>query len=93
MADIIQKFSKAIDELSADTPPSRARVYGAFNHHLSDIIVKDLPVDIHVVFEAVTDKLNSLDPAVDLGDDEAAHIARDIEYMAGIVKSRLNKNS
>ena len=93
MTDIIQKFYRAIEEFSADTPPSSARVYGAFRHHLSDIIVKDLPDDIHVIFEAVTDKLNSLDPAVDLGDDEAAHIARDIEYMADIVKSHLNKNS
>jgi hypothetical protein len=87
MPDILKKFVEAAQKVSSDTHSMRECVYGAYLDHLSGIHADDLPDEIQVIFESVEMKLKSVAPAGDIGDDEAGYLAKDILYMADVVRS------
>ena len=91
MADLIKKFSGAARTISSDSDTMRECVYAAYRNYLRKIKVDDLPQGIRIIFESVTDRLDSLDPPGDIGEDEAAPLADDILYMADWIKANSGK--
>jgi hypothetical protein len=91
MTDLLKKFSAAAQTLKSDTHPVRVCVYGAYREHLKDINPADLPENIQIIYESVRDRLTSAKPRGDIGEDEAGHLAKDILYMADIVKSNFKR--
>ena len=87
MTDLLKKFSAAAQTLKSNTHPVRVCVYGAYREHLKDINPEDLPENIQIIYESVRDRLTSVTPTGDIGEDEAGHLAKDILHMAAIVKS------
>jgi hypothetical protein len=87
MTDLLKKFSAAAQTLKSNTRPVRVCVYGAYREHLKDINPEDLPENIQIIYESVRDRLTSVTPTGDIGEDEAGHLAKDILHMADIVKS------
>ena len=69
----------------------RECVYAAYRDYLSKIKIDDLPQNIRIIFESVADRLISLTPPGDIGEDEAAHLADDILYMADWIKANSGK--
>jgi len=51
----------------------------------------DLPEDIQIIYEAVTDRLTSVEPPGDIGIDEAGYLAKDILHMADVIKANHRK--
>lgn len=91
MTDLIKKFSGAASAISSDSNTMRECVYAAYRDYLRKIKVDDLPQDLRIIFESVTDRLVSLYPPGDIGEDEAAHLADDILYMADWIKANRGK--
>ena len=87
MTDLLKKFSAAAQTLKSNTHPVRTCVYGAYREHLKDINPDDLPKNIQIIYESVKDRLTSVKPRGDIGEDEAGNLAKDILYMADVVKS------
>ena len=87
MIDLLKKLSAAAQTLKSNTHPVRVCVYGAYREHLKDINPEDLPENIQIIYESVRDRLTSVTPTGDIGEDEAGHLAKDILHMADIVKS------
>ena len=87
MTDLLKKFSAAAQTLKSNTHPVRTCVYGAYREHLKDINPDDLPENIQIIYESVKDRLTSVKPSGDIGEDEAGNLAKDILYMADVVKS------
>ncbi len=87
MTDLIKKFSAAAKTVKSDNSPAKISVYGAYREHLNDINPKDLPDNIQIIYESVKDRLTSVKPKGDIGEDEASHLAKDILYMADVMKS------
>jgi len=90
MSDLIKWFSEAAKTVTSNTPIQEC-VYGAYRDHLSNIDIDDLPEDIKIIYESVTDSLTSVEPHGDIGIDEAGHLAFDILYMANMVKANTGK--
>ena len=90
MTDLLKKFSAAAETLKSDNSPVRISVYGAYREHLNDINPEDLPDNIQIIYESVKDRLTSVKPKGDIGEDEAGHLAKDILYMADVMKSNGN---
>ena len=88
MTDLIKKFSEAAKTVSSKKDPMRECVYGAYHNHLRDINSEILPEDIQIIYDAVSDRLTSVKPPGDIGNDEADHLAKDILYMASAVKAQ-----
>ena len=88
MNDLLKKFSDAAETLKSNDSPVRVCVYGAYRDHLSNIDTYDLPEDIQIIYESVTDRLTSVEPPGDIGIDEAGHLAVDILHMANVVKAK-----
>ena len=86
MTDLINKFSKAAKMVSSNKNHMRECVYCAYVDHLSDINLDDLPEDIQIIYESVEMRLISKVPPGDIGNDEADFLAKDILYMADVVK-------
>jgi hypothetical protein len=82
MPDLIKKFSKATEKIFSKKNDIREGVYCAYVDHLSDISTDDLPEDVQIIYESVTERLMSAEPAGKVSDDEANWIAEDILYMA-----------
>jgi len=91
MADLLKKFSAAAETVKSNNNPVRVCVYGAFREHLKDINPDDLPENIQIIYESVRDRLTSVRPKGDIGEDEAGYIAEDILHMADVLKSNLKK--
>jgi hypothetical protein len=89
MSVLLKKFSEAAKEISSEKKDVRECVYCAFVDHLSDINTEDLPEEIQIIYESVTDRLTSVEPPGDIGNDEAVYLAKDILYMADVVSSHL----
>ena len=87
MTDLLKKFSAAAQTIKSNSHPVRVGVYGAYREHLKDINPDDLPENIQIIYESVKDRLTSVKPRGDIGEDEAGHLAKDILYMADMVKS------
>ena len=87
MTDLLEKFSAAAETVKSNNSPVRISVYGAYREHLNDINPEDLPDNIQIIYESVKDRLTSVKPKGDIGEDEAGHLARDILYMADVMKS------
>lgn len=87
MTDLTKKFSAAAETLKSDNKPVKISVYGAYREHLNDINPEDLPDNIQIIYESVKDRLTSVKPKGDIGEDEAGHLAKDILYMADVMKS------
>ena len=66
----------------------RECVYCAYVDHLSDINTEDLPEDIQIIYESVDMRINSTVPPGDIANDEAGYLAKDILYMADVLKAR-----
>ncbi len=86
MADLCKKFSEAAKMISFDESSIRKCVYCAYIDHLSDINTDDLPEEIKIFYESVKIRLTSVVPPGDIGDEEAAYLAKDILYMADVVR-------
>jgi|GEM_PF-820051 hypothetical protein len=91
MADLLKKFSAAAETVKSNNNPVRVCVYGAFREHLKDINPDDLPENIQIIYESVRDRLTSVRPKGDIGEDEAGYLAEDILHMADVLKSNLKK--
>jgi len=91
MTDLLKKFSDAAKTVKSDNNPVRVCVYGAYRNHLKDIDPDDLPENIQIIYESVKDRLVSVRPKGDLGEDEAGYLATDILYMADVVKNNSRK--
>ena len=91
MPDLFKKFSEAAKTVKSNNNPVRECVYGAYRDHLSNIDMDDLPEDIQIIYEAVTDRLTSVEPPGDIGIDEAGYLAKDILHMADVIKANHRK--
>jgi len=89
MPNLLKKFTKAANELSSKKKDIRKSVYGAYLDNLSDIDTDDLPEEVQIIYESVTDRLTSLEPPGDISNEEAGYLAKDILYMADVVRSHL----
>ena len=87
MTDLLKKFSAAAETLKANNNPVRVCVYGAYREHLKDSNPDDLPENIQIIYESVRDRLASVRPKGDIGEDEAGYLAKDILHMADVVKA------
>ena len=88
MDDLLKKFSEAAKIISTNKNPLPESVYCAYVGHLSDIDTNDLPEDIQVIYESVEMRINSTKPPGDVGDKEADYLAKDILYMADVLKAQ-----
>ena len=89
MTDLIKKFSDAVETISSSNSPMRKSVYCAYVDHLSDIEINDLPEEIQIIYGAVKERLKSVDPPGDIGNDEASYLAKDILYMADVLRAQI----
>ena len=87
MTDLLKKFSKAAETISSNKNQMKKCVYGVYRDYLSDITPDDLPEEIQPIFDAFINRLTSADPPGDIGIDEAGYLAKDILYMADVVKA------
>jgi hypothetical protein len=87
MPDLLNKFEKAAKKISSEKKDIQECVYCAYADHLSDINVDDLPEEIQIFYESVTDRLTSVEPPGDIGKDEAYYLAKDILYMADVIRT------
>jgi hypothetical protein len=88
MPDLLNKFAKAAKEISSEKNDIRECVNCAFVDHLSDINTDDLPEEIQIFYESVKIRLTSTVPPGKISDDEASWIAKDILYMADVIRIR-----
>ena len=93
MPDLLNKFSEALKVLSSNKENIRESVYCAYLDHLSDIKLDDLPEEVQIIYESVTDRLMSAEPPGDIGNDEASYLAKDILYMADALGAQSNAYS
>jgi hypothetical protein len=91
MPDLLKKFENAAKEISSEKIDVRECVYCAYVDHLSDINLDDLPEDAQIIYEAVTGRLTSAEQPGDISNDEAGYLAKDILYMADVVRSHLKE--
>lgn len=87
MTDLLEKFSAAAETVKSNNNSVRVCVYGAYREHLKDINPDDLPENIQIIYESVRDRLTSVRPKGDIGEDEASYLAEDILHMADVVKA------
>ena len=87
MTDLLKKFSAAAETVKSNNRSVRVCVYGAYREHLADINPDDLPDNIQIIYESVKDRLTSVEPRGDIGEDEAGYLAKDILHMADVVKT------
>jgi hypothetical protein len=83
MPDLHKQFSKAAEKILSNKKPIRKCVY---RDHLSDINPDDLPKEIQPIFDAFINRLTSVKPPGDIGVDEAGYLAKDILYIADVLK-------
>ena len=88
MTKLVNKFSEAAKMVTSNRNQLRDNVYCAYIDHLSDIDMDDLPEDIQIIYESVGMRLTSTVPPGDIGRDEADYIAKDILYMADVLKAQ-----
>lgn len=86
MTDLHKKFSEAAKMISSDENSIPKLVYCAYLDHLSDIDTDDLPEEIKIFYESVKIRLTSVVPPGDIDKKEAVHLAKDILYMAEVVR-------
>ena len=86
MAELHKKFSEAAKMISFNDKPIRKCVYCAYYDYLSDIDTDDLPEEIKIFYESVKIRLTSVLPPGDIDNEEAGYLAKDILYMADVVK-------
>ncbi len=91
MTDLLKKFAAAAETVKSSNSPVRVGVYGAYREHLKDINPGDLPDNIQIIYESVRDRLTSAKPKGDIGEDEAGYLAKDILYMADVLKSNYKR--
>ena len=91
MTDLFKKFSAAAETLKTENNTVRGCVYGAYREHLKDINPDDLPENIQIIYESVKDRLTSVRPKGDIGEDEAGYLAKDILHMADVVRKKYNR--
>jgi hypothetical protein len=87
MSDLLKKFSDAAETVKSNNNPVRECVYGAYRDHLRKINSDDLPKGIQIIYESVIDRLTSVEPPGDIGEDEAGFLAKDILHMADVIKA------
>jgi hypothetical protein len=86
MADLYKKFSEAVKMISFAERSLQECVYCAYIDYLSDINSADLPEEIQIFYESVKIRLTSVVPPGDIGSEEAVYLAKDILYMADVLK-------
>ncbi len=88
MTDLLNKFSEAAKMVSSNKNHLRECVYCAYVDHLSGINLDDLPEDIQIIYESVEMRLTSTVPPGDIGNDDADYLAKDILFMADVLKAQ-----
>lgn len=88
MTDLLKKFSEAAKMVSSNRNHLRENVYCAYLDHLCNIKLDELPEEIQIIYESVELRLISTVPPGDIGKDDADYLAKDILYMADVVKER-----
>ena len=88
MDDLRKKFSEAAKIISSRKNPMPKSVYCAYVDHLSDINTEDLPQDIQIIYESVDMRINSAVSPGDIPNVEAGYLAKDILYMAEVLKTQ-----
>jgi len=86
MPDLLTKFSKAAKKISSEKNDIRECVYCAYVDHLSDINADDFPEEIQIFYESVKMRLTSTVPPGKINDDEAHWIAKDILFIADVIR-------
>ena len=86
MSDLHKKFSEAARMISFDENSVQKCVYCAYYDHLSDIDTDDLPEEIKIFYESVKIRLTSVVPPGEIDKKEAVFLAKDILYMADVVR-------
>lgn len=86
MTELHKKFSEAAKMISFNEESIRKCVYCAYYDYLSDIDSEDLPEEIKIFYESVKIRLTSVLPPGDIDNEEAVYLAKDILYMADVVK-------
>lgn len=92
-----EKFTLALNGMAMSPETLQNRIADAYLYHLMHVKVEELPDDICYRFENVKEKLTSVDPVgnegrvkasvAQMSTDEAIEMAREIIYMADVVKS------
>ena len=90
MPDLFMKFSEAAEKISSEKKQMKKCVYSVYRNYLSEISLADLPEEIQPIFDALVNRLTSVEPPGDIGNDEASYLAKDILYMAEVVKTYKN---
>ena len=86
MSDLHRKFSKATERILSEKNDLRQGVYGAYVDHLSDTDPDDLPRGIQIFYQSVKTQLTSTIPPGKMSFDEANWIAKDILFIADVIK-------
>lgn len=92
MTDLQKKFSAAAKMISFEENSVRKCVYCAYYDHLSDINADDLPEKIKIFYESVKIRLTSIVPHGNIDNKEATYLAKDILYMADVVRKHTEGN-
>ena len=88
MTDLVNKFSEAAKMVSSNKNHLRECVYCAYVDHLQDIDLDELPGDLQLIYESVQMRLTASEPPGNIGRDDAGYLAKDICYMAGVIKAQ-----
>ena len=88
MTDLLKRFSDAAKMVTSNRNHLRENVYCAYVDYLRGIELEELPEDIQIIYESVELRLISTVPPGDIGKDDADYLAKDILYMADVVKDR-----
>ena len=85
-------FSLAVDSMAGSPESLQQRIANAYIYHLIKLKVEDLPEELMYRFEALDKRLtnrgNIQESIKDMGKDEAIDLAREILFMADVIKSR-----
>ena len=92
MADVFKKFSEAAQMISFEENAIQKCVYCAYCDHLSDIDTDDLPEEIKIFYESVKIRLTSIVPPGEIDKKEAVFLAKDILYMADVVREHYKRS-
>ena len=91
MADVYKKFSEAAQVISFEENAFQKCVQNSYYNHLSDIDTDDLPEEIKIFYESVKIRLTSVFPPGEIDKKEAVFLAKDILYMAHLVREHYKR--
>ena len=87
MADLLSEFSEAAKAVSSSKTHVWDCVKRAYVDHLSDIRTDSLPEEIQIFYDSVKLRVTSVEALGHIDNDEAGYIAKDIIYLADVLRS------